>query len=92
MIEFLAGACTLAFAVAAAYFLRFWRKTGDRLFASFALAFLLMALNQLAVAAFEASDERSGYSYVLRVLGFVLILYAIVDKNTRSRREGRRAG
>ena len=70
MIEFLAGACTLAFA----------------------LAFLLMALNQLAVAAFEASDERSGYSYVLRVLGFVLILYAIVDKNTRSRREGRRAG
>ena len=92
MIEFLAGACTLAFVVAAFYFLRFWRKTGDRLFASFAVAFLLMALNQLAVAAFEASDERSGYSYILRVLGFVLILYGILGKNMRSRRGERRPG
>lgn len=85
MIDFLSGACTLGFVVAAMYFARFWRKTRDRLFASFAVAFVLLALNQIAVAAFEAADERSGDSYVLRVLGFVLILYAIVDKNVRSR-------
>jgi hypothetical protein len=86
MIEFLSGAVTLAFVVAGVYFLRFWRKTGDRLFASFALAFALLALNQLAVSIFEAADERSGYSYILRVLGFALILYAIIEKNTRARR------
>jgi hypothetical protein len=85
MIEFLSGAVTLAFVVAAMYFLRFWRKTADRLFLSFALAFMLLALNQLAVAVFEGADERSGYSHVLRVLGFVLILYAIIEKNMRSR-------
>jgi hypothetical protein len=89
MIEFLSGAVTLAFVVAAMYFLRFWRKTSDRLFASFALAFTLLALNQLAVAVFADADERSGYSYVLRVLGFVLILYAIIEKNMRSRRRQR---
>jgi hypothetical protein len=87
MIEFLSGAVTLAFVVAAMYFLRFWRKTADRLFLSFSLAFVLLALNQLAVAALEAADERVGYSYVLRVLGFVLILYAIIEKNLRAHRK-----
>ena len=41
MIEYLAGAVTLGFAVAALFFLRFWRRTGDRLFMAFAAAFAL---------------------------------------------------
>lgn len=85
MIDFLSGACTLGFVVAAMYFVRFWRRTGERLFSSFAVAFVLLALNQVAVTAFADADERNGYSYVLRVLGFVLILYAIVEKNMRAR-------
>ena len=31
MIEFLSGAVTLGYLVAAAFLLRFWRKTSDRL-------------------------------------------------------------
>lgn len=81
MIDFLAGAVTLAHIVSAVYFLRFWRRTADRLFLSFALAFGLLALNQIAVAVFGAADERTNYAYILRVLGFVIILVAIVDKN-----------
>lgn len=81
MIDFLAGAVTLAQIVSAVYFLRFWRRTADRLFLSFALAFGLLALNQLAVAVLGAADERTNYAYILRVLGFVIILVAIVDKN-----------
>lgn len=81
MIEFLAGAVTMAYIIAAAYFLRFWRKTSDRLFLNFALAFGLMALNQVIVSVFWAADERRSYVYGLRVLAFVLILLAIVDKN-----------
>ena len=34
-------------------------------------------------------DELTPYTYVLRVLGFVLILFAIVDKNISSRRNPR---
>ena len=92
MIEFMSGAVTLGFLVAAIFFLRFWRKTSDRLFLAFAAAFALLALNQALAQWLGASDERVGYTYVLRVLGFALILLAIVDKNLTSgtARVGRR--
>ncbi|HTS18685.1 MAG TPA: DUF5985 family protein [Verrucomicrobiae bacterium] len=82
MISFLSGALTAAYFIAAAFFLRFWRRTYDRLFLHFCLAFCLFALNQ-GVVCFQAEpDSRAGYAYILRILGFVLILVAIVDKNT----------
>jgi hypothetical protein len=89
MIEFMSGAVTLGFLVAAGFFLRFWRKTSDRFFAAFASAFLLLALNQALAQWLGAADERVGYTYLLRVLGFILILAAIVDKNV-SGASGRR--
>jgi len=87
MLDFLAGAVTLAYVIAAFHFFNFWKRTADRLFLSFAMAFLLLALNQLLVFAIGANDERGNYAYILRVLGFVLILFAIVDKNTFARRK-----
>ena len=81
MIEFMSGALTLGFVVAALFFLRFWRRTRDRLFLAFAIAFALLALNQGLAQWLGAADERVGYTYLLRVIGFVLILAAIVDKN-----------
>jgi hypothetical protein len=86
LIDFLAGALTLGFFVAAGFFLRFWRRTRDRLFLAFAAAFALLAMNQALAAFFGASDELTPYTYLLRILGFVLILYAIVDKNLSSGR------
>jgi hypothetical protein len=86
MIEFLSGAATMGFVVAAVFFARFWRNTGDRLFLAFATAFALLALNQAVAQWLGAADERVSYTYLLRVLGFVLILAAIVDKNTARRR------
>jgi len=81
VIEFLSGAVTFGYLVAALFFARFWKKTGDRLFVAFAIAFVLLALNQALAQWLGAADERVGYTYLLRVLGFVLILAAIVDKN-----------
>ena len=81
MIEFMSGAVTLGFAIGAVFFLRFWRRTADRLFLAFALAFFLLALNQALAQWLGAADERAGYAYLLRVIGFVIILVAIVDKN-----------
>jgi peptidoglycan/LPS O-acetylase OafA/YrhL len=81
MIEFLSGAVAMGFVVAAVFFLRFWRKTSDRLFLAFAAAFALLALNQALAQWIGQADERVGYTYLLRVLGFILILAAIVDKN-----------
>ena len=86
MIAFLSGAVTMGFLVACLFFLRFWRKTSDRFFLAFAAAFLLLALNQALAQWLGAADERVGYTYLLRVLAFVLILVAIADKNLSSRR------
>ena len=88
MIDFLAGALTLAYVVAAVYFVHFWQRTHDRLFLAFAAAFGLLALNQVVAFALGVGDERQNYAYVLRVLGFILILLAILDKNY-GRRRGR---
>lgn len=85
MIDFLGGAVTFGYVLAAVFFLRFWRRTTDRLFVAFAVAFALLALNQALAQWLGAADERVGYTYLLRVLGFLLILAGIVDKNLRSR-------
>ena len=81
MIDFLSGAVTFGYLVAAGFFFSFWRKTRDRLFAAFGAAFLLFALNQLLSAALVVIIEPTSVVYILRVLGFVIIIAAIVDKN-----------
>jgi len=83
VIEYISGAVTLGYLIAALFFARFWKRTRDRLFVAFAIAFVLLALNQALAQWLGAADERVGYTYLLRVLGFVLILAAIVDKNLR---------
>jgi len=86
MIEYLSGAVTLGYVIAALFFLRFWRRTGERLFCAFGIAFVLFALNQAAAQWIGAADERVGYTYVLRVAGFLVILGAIIDKNLARKR------
>jgi hypothetical protein len=84
MIEFLSGTVTLGYLVAAGFFLRFWRKTADRFFLAFAAAFVLFAVNQFLAAVLAVVSEPTSLIYALRVLGFLLIIAAIVDKNFRS--------
>jgi len=81
MVETLAGALLFAYLVAGLHFLRFWRRTRERLFLYFAVAFWLLAGNQLATAILTDASELGGYAYVLRVLGYGLILVGILDKN-----------
>jgi hypothetical protein len=83
MIEYLSGALTFAYLVAAIHFLRFWRRTADPLFGHFAAAFCLLSLNQLASSVPIVSNETAGYEYLLRASGFILILVAIVQRNLR---------
>ena len=78
--QFMLGAIVALCAVAGLFFLRFWRKTRDRLFAIFAIAFWILGLNWLALA-FTQQDEVRTALYVVRLLAFLLILFGIVDKN-----------
>lgn len=81
MIELMSGALVFAYVIAGMHFLRFWRRTGDHLFLHFAIAFWLFALNQLIASVPYVTADTDGYEYLLRVLGFMLILAAIVEKN-----------
>ena len=81
MIAFLGGAVTLGYLVGGLFFLRFWRRTHDRLFLAFAIAFSLFALNQALVHLLEVVREPWSFVYALRVIGFLIILGAILDKN-----------
>ena len=75
------GAIAMSFAVAALFFLRFWRETKDRLFGFFAFSFAVLAVNRVAIGLIGSSDPRSDYLYWIRLAAFVIILCAIVDKN-----------
>ena len=81
--QFMLGAIVMACAAAGLFFLRFWRKTRDRLFAIFAVAFWVLGLNWLALA-FTRADEVRTALYAVRFLAFLVILLGILDKN-RSR-------
>ena len=86
MIDFLSGAVTVGYLVSAGFFLRFWGRTQERLFLAFAAAFGLFALNQALAPAFTVVNEPTSLIYVLRILGFGLIIAAIVDKNLGDKR------
>jgi hypothetical protein len=81
MREIVIGVLATGFAVSGLFFLRFWRDTRDRLFAFFALAFFLMAVNRLGFAFVSDRGDRGDYLYWIRLLAFAIILVAIIDKN-----------
>lgn len=83
LVAFLGGAVTVGYLVAALFFLKFWRRTRDSLFAAFAAAFLLMAANQAVPVLFGIPDEALGGVYLLRLAAFLLIIMAILRKNLR---------
>jgi hypothetical protein len=84
VVEFFSGAVATTYLLAAGFFLRFWKRTRYPLFRTFAGAFLLLGANQVIVSVLGNTDERTGYAYLLRVVGFVLILFAIVRKNVKA--------
>jgi hypothetical protein len=75
------AAMATLYAVAALFFLRFRARTGDPLFAWFATAFLLLSVQRFALILAREWGEGTLWLYGLRLLAFVLILVAIVEKN-----------
>jgi hypothetical protein len=73
MNEFLLGMIVMGCLIGGLFFLHFWRKTRDRLFLVFAMAFWLLALNWFLLAATRRDEDRPAI-YLIRLLAFVLIL------------------
>jgi hypothetical protein len=76
-----AGLLTMGFLAVALFFLRFWRRTGDFLFACFGIAFSLMAVNQAIPILFSIPSEEQAGIYLLRLGAYGVIIVAILIKN-----------
>ncbi|MCI0534642.1 MAG: DUF5985 family protein [Verrucomicrobiales bacterium] len=85
-IEALNGAIAFACGTIGLLFLRFWRHSHDRLFLNFAIAFWILACERFYLIAAGKSSEVSPYVYTIRLLAFLLIIFAVVDKNRKERR------
>lgn len=89
MNDFISGAFMFASAAAALFFYQFWRKSRDRLFAILAVAFLLIAVERTVLAFVSVELEGRHLIFVARLVAFVLIILAILDKNRRRPIRGR---
>jgi len=81
MIAFLSGMIVAGYLIAVLFFVRFWRRTGDSLFAIFGLSFLLLAIGQSLSVSFTDTQDDNSWVYLLRLAGFGLLLVAILVKN-----------
>jgi hypothetical protein len=78
--QFILGLLVMACLIIGLFFLRFWRKSRDRLFAFFAGTFWLLGINWLALIFYRWDEPRTGL-YMVRLVAFLLLLIGIIDKN-----------
>jgi hypothetical protein len=83
METFLYGASAMGCTGVGLFFFRFWRRSFDRLFLLFALAFWLLALDRTVLGLVSFATEWRPYVFFIRLGAFALIIYAIVEKNRR---------
>ena len=81
LLDFLSGTITMGFLVCGLFFWRFWARTRDSLFLSFAVAFWLLALGQALLALTGIPTEERSWLYLIRLAAFLLIIFAILRKN-----------
>ncbi len=81
MHEIMVGAIAAGTLTAGLFFLRFWRSTGDRFFLFFALSFFIEGVNRVTLYTAYGLDEGAPIYYLVRLIAYGLILFAIIDKN-----------
>ena len=77
----LAGAISMGSLTIALFFLRFWRASGDRFFLYFMLSFAIEGVHRAYAALASETSESSPAHYLIRLAAYLLILWAIIEKN-----------
>lgn len=80
--QYLNGSIMMGYFVIAAFFLKFWMRTSDKLFAYFGVAFFLFGVEKILFAYNGAVNSESHAAlYLVRLGGFILIILGVVSKN-----------
>lgn len=83
--DFIRGLLTALAMTVATFFLRFWRRGGDRLFAFFSAGFFLLGAHWLALAVIAPERDSEHVFYGMRLVAFGLIIVGVIDKNRSQR-------
>lgn len=75
------GARVLGCLAIALYFARLGVRSRDRLYHAFAFAFVLLGVNAAIVGLYTTAGDYQAFVFLPRLLAFVVIIAAIVDKN-----------
>lgn len=83
LLPFLNGGLVVACLAVGLVFVKFWRVSRDRFFLFFAAAFWAFAFGAGLRTFFASANEHDHFVFLPRLVGFVIILFAILDKNRR---------
>ena len=86
MNHLLLGAISVACLAIGAFFLRYWRGSGDRFFMFLMLSFWIEAGNRVHMGVTAAWNEDRPINYLIRLVSYGLILIAVWHKNRTPRR------
>lgn len=75
------GAIAMASLIICLLFVRFWTTTRDRFFLFFAAAFFIAGVGRVTMGLIPRVNDHSPLIYVTQLLAFLVIIYAIIDKN-----------
>ena len=80
-VPFIHGAVAMGCVIVALFFLRFWQQSRDTLLLWFSAAFTVLAVSYVLLGLVTFATEWRVYIFMLRLMAFSLILFAIIDKN-----------
>lgn len=68
--------------IAALFFVRFWKVTGDRFFLFFTASFIAIAVSRVVVDENLPPVGYEPFGYMIRILSYLFIIAGILYKNT----------
>ena len=80
---FMTGGNAMASLIISFFFWRYYQKVLDRFFLFFSLAFLIFAFERIVIVFGQVKSEYFVVVYSIRLLGFITILLAILEKNRK---------
>ena len=87
----LLGAVIMGDVIAALFFVRFWKMTGDRFFLFFAASFVAVAVSRVVVDEGIPPFGHEASGYMIRILSYLFIIGGILYKNRGARASRRLA-
>ncbi len=87
VVVYLSGLTTMGSLACGLFFVKFWWRSRDLLFLAFAIAFWLLAADATLLALLPPQDPRRVWVYLLRIPAYLLIVLAIIRKNTSAANE-----